>query len=165
MRFFYADASALAKRYTAEVGTPLLNHLFVNVAPDRVYVLNVGIAEVVAVLVRKKNAGQLPPAALAQALVEFKAEIILPPGLHRIVADNALVFAALPLIEAHSVNATDAVVLRSALDLTVDLRKTGDDVVLVASDQRLLRAAQAEGLTTFDPETQNQADLNALLGS
>jgi hypothetical protein len=35
---------------------------------------------------------------------------------------------------------------------------------LVASDQRLLRAAQAEGLPTFDPETQDQAALGALTG-
>ena len=44
-----------------------------------------------------------------------------------------------------------------------DPERVGDDLVLVASDQRLLRAAQAEGLVTFDPETQSQADLDALL--
>jgi hypothetical protein len=34
----------------------------------------------------------------------------------------------------------------------------------VASDQRLLRAAQAEGLLTFDPEVQSQVELDVLLG-
>jgi hypothetical protein len=38
-----------------------------------------------------------------------------------------------------------------------------DDLVLVASDQRLLRAAQAEGLLTFDPERQDKADLGVVL--
>jgi hypothetical protein len=33
----------------------------------------------------------------------------------------------------------------------------------MASDQRLLKAAQAEGLATFDPETQSTTDLDALL--
>ena len=42
---------------------------------------------------------------------------------------------------------------------------TGDDLVLVTSDQRLLRAAQVEGVLTFNPETQTEGDLDALLGS
>jgi hypothetical protein len=37
-------------------------------------------------------------------------------------------------------------------------------LVLVSSDQRLLRAAQAEGLVTFNPEIQDQATLAALVG-
>jgi hypothetical protein len=35
----------------------------------------------------------------------------------------------------------------------------------VASDQRLLRAAAAEGLATFNPETQSQAELDALIAA
>jgi hypothetical protein len=64
----------------------------------------------------------------------------------------------------HSVNATDAIVLHAALGLAQHQRSRGDDLVLVASDQRLLRAAQAEGLRTFDPETQDQATLALLVG-
>jgi hypothetical protein len=61
------------------------------------------------------------------------------------------------------VNSTDALALKSALAFARRLRGTGDDLVLVASDQRLLRAAQAEGLTTFNPETQDHAALAALM--
>jgi len=73
------------------------------------------------------------------------------------------VTAALPLIETHSINATDAIILRLALNLAVRLRGAGHDLVLVASDQRLLRAAQAEALLTFDPETQSHSVLDALM--
>ncbi len=52
----------------------------------------------------------------------------------------------------------------SALAIARKLRTSGDDLVLVASDQRLLRAARSEGLVTFNPETQNQAALAALVG-
>jgi predicted nucleic acid-binding protein len=38
------------------------------------------------------------------------------------------------------------------------------NLVLVACDLRLLRAAQAEGLITFDPERQTHSDLDAILG-
>jgi hypothetical protein len=47
--------------------------------------------------------------------------------------------------------------------LVAQLRAGGDDLVLVASARRLVQAGQAEGLTTFYPETQTQADLDALL--
>jgi predicted nucleic acid-binding protein len=164
VRFIFLDASALAKRYAPEVGTPLLNHLFTTIPLDRLHLFNVGMAEVLSLLVRKKNAGQLSVADYSQALVEFGAEIVTSSVLRKVAAGNALVATALPLIEVHSINATDAIILRLALNLASRLRPAGDDLILMASDQRLLRAAQAEGLLTFDPETQSQADLVALLG-
>lgn len=164
VRFCFLDASALGKRYTPEVGTALLNYLFANLSPDRLYVFNVGMAEVLSLLVRKRNAGQLSAADYSQALVELDTEIVSSKVVRKLVAGNSLVTAAMRLIEVHSVNATDAILLRLALNLAVRLRAAGTDLVLVASDQRLLRAAQAEGLVTFDPETQSQVVLDALLG-
>jgi hypothetical protein len=70
---------------------------------------------------------------------------------------------SLALIEQHFVNSTDALVLASALDLTGTVRPAGHDVVLVASDVRLLNSAQAEGLTVFNPETDTTAQLDALI--
>jgi hypothetical protein len=54
--------------------------------------------------------------------------------------------------------------LQAAVDLAAQLRVDGDDLALVAADQRLLRAAQAEGLVTLNPETQAESDLDVLLG-
>ena len=59
--------------------------------------------------------------------------------------------------------ATDAILLRSAIDLAAILRMQGEDLILVASDQRLLRAAKNEGIAIFNPEVQTVADFNALL--
>jgi predicted nucleic acid-binding protein len=115
VRVFFLDASALAKRYNPEVGTPLMNYLMTSVPQDRLYLFNVGMGEVLSLLVRKKNAGQLSAAAYSQALVEFATEILSSSLPHKVVADNDLVMAALPLIEAHSINATDAIILRLAL--------------------------------------------------
>jgi predicted nucleic acid-binding protein len=69
MRFFFLDGSALAKRYVAEAGSPLLDHLFDQVTADRLVVLNFGFAEVVSILVRRKNAGSLSAATFSQALL------------------------------------------------------------------------------------------------
>ncbi len=57
------------------------------------------------------------------------------------------------LIEMHSLNATDALILQSTLGIATSFRSVGDDVVLVTSDLRLRQAALAEGILTLNPET------------
>src|SRR5437773_585432 len=161
---FCLDGSALAKRYVPENGSALVDFGLDNVAEQRIYLLNVGYVEVVSVLVRKKNAGMLSDAQFRQALLDFEREVIQSPGKHLLAFDNSVATDALALVVKHSVNSTDAIVLRVALDIAQHLRGRGDDLVLVASDQRLVRAAQAEGLVTFNPEIQDQAALAVLVG-
>src|SRR5262245_34203477 len=100
------------------------------------------------ILVRARNAGQLTPTAFPQAQATFMLEVVHPTPPRKLAVSNRLVNAALALIGTHSINGTDALVLRSALDLAAQLRGLGDDLFLVASDLRLLRAAQSEGLIT-----------------
>lgn len=134
-RYFYLDASALAKRYAPEPGAAVIHHLFSQLTPSRMVVLNVGIAEVASILTRKRNARLITPATFDQALLDFRAEIINQQQLRKVVPTTALVVTALPLITRHSINATNAILLRSASDLAVYLRSGGDDLVLAASDQ------------------------------
>lgn len=161
---FYLDASALAKRYAPETGSALVDAILDHVPAGRIYVLNVGAGEVVSILVRKKNAGLIPAAYFAQALLNLEGEIVRPADVSKLPVTNRLATSSFSLIVAHSINATDAVTLKSALAIAGKLRAGGGDLVLVASDQRLVRAAQAEGLSTFNPESQDQAALAGLLG-
>jgi predicted nucleic acid-binding protein len=160
---FYLDASVLAKRYVVEQGTLVVNHLFRRVARDAMMCLTLGTIEVISVFVRKKNAGVVPDTVFRQAMTDFRSEVMDTANFTKIPATDSLVNAAAPLVAKHALNATDAVILRSVLDLVATLRTTGDALVLVTSDQRLLRAAQAEGVLTFDPTTQTEGDLDALL--
>jgi predicted nucleic acid-binding protein len=164
MMFFFLDGSALAKRYVIEVGSPLIHSLLDNVSASRLIVLNIGFAEVMSILVRRKNAGKLSLALFSQGLIELSQEIIHSPSLRKVEPTNSLVIASLAHISKHSVNSTDAIALHAAIGLAQNVRTRGDDLVLVASDQRLLRAAQAERLATFNPESQDQAALAALMG-
>ena len=127
-------------------------------------VFNVGLGEVVSLLQRKHNRGQMSAAALAIALADFLRELALSPDLQKLTATDQIVAHSFHLITTHSLNSNDAIILRLGLDRVAELRATGHDLFLAASDQRLLRAAQAEGLATFDPETQTSADLDAILG-
>ncbi|HQU47269.1 MAG TPA: type II toxin-antitoxin system VapC family toxin [Pirellulales bacterium] len=162
MACFFLDGSALAKRYVPETGSDLMDFIFDSVPEHHIYLVNVGAAEVVSVLVRKRNAGALSVADFNQAILELENEVIQSPAKQMLSFDNGVVIDALAHVIMHSVNATDAIVLRVAVDVAEHLRNQGDDLVLVASDQRLLRAAQAEGLVTFNPETDDQATLAAL---
>jgi len=76
VNFFWLDASRLAKRYAAEVGTPLVNRLFSQVERSRLLSMLEGIGEVFSVLVRKRNTGTLSVALLHQATINFRSEMI-----------------------------------------------------------------------------------------
>jgi predicted nucleic acid-binding protein len=143
---FYMDASALTKRYVPEKGHVLVNKVVNNIPPSRIHFLNIGAGEIVSVLVRRRNAGTLSIANFQGALSNFNAETVRGASRTRASVTTRLVARSLPLIVAHSINSTDALVLQSALAIARRERRVGDNLVLVASDQRLLRAAQAEGL-------------------
>ncbi|MFN7945672.1 MAG: hypothetical protein U0Z53_09985 [Blastocatellia bacterium] len=146
-----------------ETGSAVVDRFFIQPITGRLLIFNIGIAEIVSILVRKRNAGILAASTFSQIIVDSNAEILSARAVQKTACDSSLVTASLPLIIRHSINATDAILLRSALDIGVALQTQGDNLVLVASDQRLLRAAQTEGLIVFNPETQTVADLDSLL--
>ena len=163
-KLYYLDASALGKRFAPEVGSQVVDYIFAKIAMDRLAVLSIGLLEVSSILVRKRNSGALTPASYVSAFALFDAELLKSTAIARVAAHDILVLHSLPFIDRYSLNATDAIVLRSALDLAANERAGGSDLVLVSSDRRLIAAAQAEGLLTFDPETQTTTELDALIG-
>ncbi len=153
MYYFYFDASALVKRYTQELGSDKVNSLFTNVPHDRLMCLILGAIEVIWVLVRQRNDNRLTNDDFRQAGINLDYEVIdNQSGFRTVPAPNSLVWRSIDLIEIHSLNSVDAIVLRSALDTAATCRDAADELVLVASDQRLLRAASSEELLVFNPE-------------
>lgn len=161
MTHVYFDASGLSKRYVVEQGTTEVLHVYARVPRDRMHVLAVGAGEVVSVFRRRRNAKLLTAVEYAQAASDFRAEVLDQPAVDKVEADVTTVRRSIAFIERYSINATDALILRTALDLKARLAPTGDDVLLVASDRQLLAAARAEGLPAFDPERQPAADFDA----
>jgi predicted nucleic acid-binding protein len=160
---FYMDASALAKRYIPEKGNELVDEILDSIPSTRIHLLNIEAGEILSVLVRRRNAGTHSIANFEQAVASFDAEIVRAAAVTNASVTSRLVKSSLPFIVAQSINSTDALILKSALAIARKVRRVGDDLVLVASDQRLLRAAQADGLTVLNPEIQNQAALALLL--
>jgi predicted nucleic acid-binding protein len=163
MRYAYIEPSAWVKRYYRETGTALTNQLFdmlLRARPSRLLCSRAGMAEVVAVLNRHRNAGRVTQSLFNTAYAHFEEETrrvrLLPVRNHQIDA-------SIRLLLVHNLNATDALHLRVALEVHSQLHRQGDTLLLFAADRRLLRAAQAEGLMIFNPEVGSSAQLESLL--
>jgi hypothetical protein len=163
MALFYFDASALAKRYVKEKGSEVVLRIFSGVAVDRMRALMIGLAEVVSIFVRKKNGGVISPDLFRASLLLFKREVLENIRFKKLEVDSILISRAIPLIEKHSINATDAAVLRSAMDNSAFEKERSDELILVTSDKRLQTAATAEGLRVINPETAKLDEIEALL--
>src|SRR5262245_52784279 len=116
MPLAFLDASALAKRYVIELGSPSVNHLFSRVPASQLAVLAAGLAEVAFVLVRRRNSGLLSVAAYSQAMTDYSGEIVTAALVRKVPVDDSLARSAFALIESHSINSTDSIVLRASLD-------------------------------------------------
>lgn len=164
MNSFLLDARVLLKRFVLERGSDLVDHLFRRVSRERLSCLWLAVADVLASLVRRRRAGRPRPVLFEGALLHLRLDVTDAADFLKHPADNALVRSALPLIERYRLEAADAVLLRLGVDVTVGCRATGADLVLLTTDRGLSRAARREGLVTFNPEAQTQAELDALIG-
>lgn len=165
MVWVYFDASALVKRYSSEDGTELVNELFHRLPVEQMTSAVIGILEIISVLVRKRNDGRLSQNLFTQAMVELNQEIIEDEAFSIASVDDELILSALDLIAQHNINATDAIILRSCLNMQQVLQNQGHRLVLWSCDKRLLRAAQHEGVDVFDPEVETKAQLQTLISS
>ncbi len=153
MYYFYFDASALVKRYTNEIGSDAIDFIFENVELQQLRSLLFGAIEVFWILVRKRNDGRITHGQFSHATANLENEVIdTRSDFKTLSVSDSLVLTSIPLIDSHSLNSVDAVVLCSAKRIAADLEKTDDTLVLIASDKRLLKAAQQEGLLVFNPE-------------
>lgn len=155
--YLYFDASALIKRYVAEPGRAVVNELFYLVPFERLYLNYWTVTEMVSVLVRKRNRGDLTSHDMSVALDWLLTETT---SMQEEPVDRDTARSSIEYILRHNVNATDALHLLVALriDDSVD-----EPVAMVSADSRLLRASKAEGLTVLDPENSSPPAVRRLL--
>lgn len=145
------DASALAKRYAPERGSDVVDTLFERDPSPRMVATVIGYAECYSILRRKFHRGGMDAAAFRVAKSALRDETVVAPDFHLITVDDPAVFDGIRFMDTHNLNATDAAILTVFLSYQASLR-SGERAVLVASDHRLLKAAQDEGMETLDPE-------------
>ena len=146
---FYLDSSALVKRYAVETGTDWVRSLCGQ--PDCIIaVALIGMVEVTAAVAGKLRSGRLDQAAADVILDSLKADAIDQYSL--LDVDQYAVNEAMELALRRRLRGYDAVHLASALRLNRTLVAVqSPPLTLVAADDDLLDAAQAEGLQTENP--------------
>src|SRR5208282_3430812 len=102
-------------------------------------------SETFAALLRKHNQGVLTVTAFTAAQAALRNEIIDDPDFVVLGLEFDDILDGIELIKRHNLNSTDGAILQALKKHAGPIRPSVISV-LVASDQRLLRAAKAEGL-------------------
>jgi predicted nucleic acid-binding protein len=158
------DASALAKRYAPEMGSDTVDALFAAVPSADTVSSSISYAELCSILLRKLNRGAIDKASFDAAKSALRMELIVDPDFVLLSVGDAAFYDGITLMEAHNLNATDSALL-SLFKGYVGANDSIDKHIIIAADDRLARAAQAEGLRALNPERVLPGDLPRILAA
>ncbi|MCS6847740.1 MAG: type II toxin-antitoxin system VapC family toxin [Anaerolineae bacterium] len=140
------DASAVVKRYIAEVGSAWVAALMDDPA-HRIFIATITEVEVTSAIQRRMRGGSLTHEAARAALTRFESDIAM--GYSRIALTAAVIHGAKLLVRTRALRAYDAVQLATALQIAARIEKGA--ITFVSADDMLNAVAQAEGLSVADP--------------
>lgn len=148
---FFLDTSAIVKRYKVEVGTIWLEALVSPGTGHRVILSEITVAEVAAALAAMQRAsGGITKLECDQALDLFLRHCATE---YELIAVNRLIIdRAVGLTQTYKLRGCDSIQLATALVINETLMGAGfTPLTFIAADDDLLTAAQAEQLTTENP--------------
>ena len=151
MSYFYLDASAIVKRYSPEIGSAWIRSLIDPLSGHALALSEITLAEVAAALAVKHRA----PGGITQQERDSALSLFLShcQSEYELIAVSRLIIdLAVRLTQDHKLRGYDAVQLASALVASQAFTAAGlSSLTFVAADGDLLAAAQAEGLSSEDP--------------
>ena len=142
MIFF--DASAAAKRYFQEIGSDRVNELWS--AEEFFFCLAILHCELRSALNRKHRERALSRGAYYTLKKQIQEDL---KKIQAVPVNADLIQLTLRLLDSHPLRALDSLYLARPLGLQQALK---EPALFASSDRQLLRAAQAEGLRTLNPE-------------
>ena len=147
---FFWDSSALVKRYVAETGTSWVQEITDTSARNALVVARITWVEVQSALARRQREGSLTTEQVADSIRAFRYDWDVQYLV--VDLDQPLAERAGQLVRKHALRAYDAVQMAAALLVQPSFANSMHTLLtFVASDDRLLTAAQAEGLQTDNP--------------
>ncbi len=156
MTVYYADSSALVKRYVNEIGSAWVQAFCQPAANHIIALAHVGLAEIAAALGVKYRQNVLTADVRDGLLRDLQRDGRDQYWL--VDVDQPMVTDAIELTRRQKLRGYDAIHLACALFLENTLLRQGlPGLILVSADQDLLAAAQAEGLLTDNPNLHIQA--------
>ena len=147
MGLYYLDTSALVKLYVRESGTERLLRLAARSNNHRFAVLALARVEMHSAIRRRQRDGDIDGLGADRLLTQFEQH--LESRFIKQVLNDSLIDLATSFVNRHALRAYDAVQLAGCLMLKEN--SASDEPSFVCSDQRLLQAAESEGLACLDP--------------
>ena len=110
MVILFWDASALAKRYTPEIGSETVDAFF-DATPSQSVSASINYAEVFSILLRKFNRRAIDLTAFDNGWSSLRADTIYDPDFVLLPVNDAAIYDGLDLMQAYNINSTDATLL------------------------------------------------------
>jgi predicted nucleic acid-binding protein len=164
LKHVYLDASALVKRFRHELGSEVVDDTIERVSthdPRRLVVSTLTTLETLSILNRRRNEAQIPLQAFILSLRGVIGQI--KRFFHYLVLDDHFLIASAKYTIKHNINSADAIHLAILLALQETLRQNDGELVCMAADKRLARAARTEGISVVDPELDSITQARALV--
>ncbi len=127
MALFIWDASALAKRYTAEIGRETANALFDNLSMSEMASTPWGYAETYSILLRRLNGGMLNLQSFSSSVSALQSEVLINVEFTLFTIYDESILRSTGIMQKHNLNATDAAILTVVLEIA----KASDAPVIV----------------------------------
>jgi len=146
---YYLDTSALVKQYVDETGSAWIRSL---AASDSAVLIisHLLIVEMISAFNHRLREGSVTPGDYARLVRTFDSDLQTKYQIVRF--DDSIAALARALLERHTLRAYDAVHLASALAMHRTLVQAGQPgLTFLCADDRLLDAAEAEGLLMDNP--------------
>jgi hypothetical protein len=118
--------------------------------PRQLVISSLSIIETISILNRRRNEVGIPTWAFRSALRGVLEE--LRTFSHALLIDDQLLLSSTRYAIAHHIHSADAIHLTILLTLQATAIASGDELLCLAADGRLIRAARTEGLTVINPE-------------
>lgn len=152
MSLYFLDSSALVKRYVTEVGSEWVESVTDPSAGHALIVARITWVETISAFARLKRESALLETDLDLTIRTFQFDWYTQYQI--VEVDALLTQLAGQLLLNYPLRAYDAIQLAAALKLLPAIRHSAPPYTFVAADDRLLSAAQAEGLQVCNPNRQ-----------
>jgi len=148
---YYADSSALVKRYISEIVSRKIEQEFDSASGNKVISAKLSVIEVLSAMNRRQREADTSAAEYTKFFGDFLS--FVETEYEMIELSDAVLVEAQRLLKNYSLRAGDAVQLASlVLANTQFLSANLSALISPTSDVRLLSAASDEGLNTDDPQ-------------
>lgn len=151
MGHLFFDTSALVKRYCEETGTDVVDEL-VESQQTTVVLTSLSVIESVSAFRRKYNTGDVSRSVVNELIADFFREALSEFLLMSM--EESLFEHSFELILEDDLRTLDSLQLSAAVSVSEQV----DELTFVCADDELVEVAEARGLDTFNPNTDDELD-------